>query len=658
MENSPRVQLVRSLEGAANAQAPTINSRKERSEAPALKLGSYVASLESRIEKLEKRLAKARSQHNSGTSNAEQLVSPSIEQEENGHVSSLPKAPRSRAAKRREASDVDSLVSDFGFLAVNATARDYYGFTSSMSFARLVLAGSTVSQVDPASKKPLPLRHLAMPLVQHYLDHIFVLYPFFSETSLFGSVDAMYQNGGRNASDWDYWAVHCVLAIASASVSRKKGDLHHQNASGYIAAALSRAEAVLHPGSITGVQAILFLVQFSTMHTLFDSWYLIGMASRTMLDLGIHQDPVKENQTDRVRLGMRRRVFYTVYSLDREISMAHGRSFSFPDESINVTLPSVPNDATGLGSDSQPQLWLQPLDPAMHLWRMRILQATWYHELYLSDDIFYDDPAPHAWAFCHTMREHFESLPKGTPARISQLLEMDLLYSYIYILSPSRKFHIVCDIGKSLTFEFCVSYAAKVARVIDDPTNATFLTFLAALRAYFVGQQLLNVLRNNYDLLLAPVVPVWFAPFPECPRPIVHPHPNGRTDNAERATLCIERTINVLTTFGHRWDAAASMRDDFVRESSGVLATLRAKSAPRPSRTEDTRQSATATATDAAVAGTVAFEDEDVFLAKLRQEEADVAAALRQEWDSLGGDLPLPVPAAAQWPILPETTRA
>src|SRR5438874_387016 len=98
--------------------------------------------------------------------------------------------------------------------SVNATTRDFYGFTSTISFARLVLSASTVHSIPASHALPLPVRYVATPLINDYLHNIFAILPFFSETSLFASVDAVYQNNGQNASDLDHWTVNMILAIA------------------------------------------------------------------------------------------------------------------------------------------------------------------------------------------------------------------------------------------------------------------------------------------------------------------------------------------------------------------------------------------------------------------------------------------------------------
>ena len=74
---------------------------------------SYVAALESRIEKLEKKLALAKSRKSSVTMTGTNTVTPS-------ETALLPGSqPSGRAASRREAADMEELVSDFGYMCVS-----------------------------------------------------------------------------------------------------------------------------------------------------------------------------------------------------------------------------------------------------------------------------------------------------------------------------------------------------------------------------------------------------------------------------------------------------------------------------------------------------------------------------------------------------------
>ena len=79
-------------------------------------LVSYVASLESRVEKLERRINYARSRKASvAMHDADEPVAPPDRKDS---LATIRAAIHGKAARRREAADVNELVSDFGFLSV------------------------------------------------------------------------------------------------------------------------------------------------------------------------------------------------------------------------------------------------------------------------------------------------------------------------------------------------------------------------------------------------------------------------------------------------------------------------------------------------------------------------------------------------------------
>lgn len=202
--------------------------------------------------------------------------------------------------------------------SVNATARDFHGFTKQMSFARLVLSTSAVEAMPKFKSAALLPQNPITSLVRHYVENIHIFYPFLSETKIFASIDALHHERGDYASSVDRWTVGFVLAIALASQSRQRGDLQYKKAVYHASMALECAEAVLQPGSMVGVQSILLLVLYATLDPChFNSWYLIGVASRAMVDLGLHQELTSPKQAPTSEADMRRRVFHTVYSLDR-----------------------------------------------------------------------------------------------------------------------------------------------------------------------------------------------------------------------------------------------------------------------------------------------------------------------------------------------------
>lgn len=78
-------------------------------------LRSYVAALELRIEKLERRLAYARSRKASVAQHESEPL-PSKEPDRKDSLATIRAAIHRKAERKRENSDVNSLMSDFGFL--------------------------------------------------------------------------------------------------------------------------------------------------------------------------------------------------------------------------------------------------------------------------------------------------------------------------------------------------------------------------------------------------------------------------------------------------------------------------------------------------------------------------------------------------------------
>jgi hypothetical protein len=202
-----------------------------------------------------------------------------------------------------------------------------------MTFARLILAAANNEPVPKSKPFQLPSRLAAMTLVQYYLDNIFALFPVFSETALFNALDAVYQENGPPVTDFEHWLLYMVLAIGATGQSRSNQDAFYADGVLWVGRALRYADRVLMPGYVSQIQALILLVQYSMLDPAhFDSWQLIGFACRSVVDLGFHQDPPKEQQTDKKTLELRRRIFYCVYSLDRQVAQLCRKAKAYQEQ--------------------------------------------------------------------------------------------------------------------------------------------------------------------------------------------------------------------------------------------------------------------------------------------------------------------------------------
>ncbi|KAJ6004385.1 hypothetical protein N7499_000450 [Penicillium canescens] len=525
---------------------------------------SYVASLEGYCEKLEKKISQMRARSTSlsaeGNGVAREMSITSISSEG-------PLGP----AHRREVSDIDDLVGDFGFLSVNATSRDFHGITSNTSFANLLLSVAQVDSPPPSSPHSLPARHEATPLLQHYFDNVFVQLPFFVETSFWTSVDAVYQSGGRFAKPFDHWMLRMVLAIASASVSEQNNDKMHQRAWALVSEALTYAEEVLRPGSISGIQAILLLAQYSFVDPArFRSWYLVGMAAKVAIDLGLHQDPPTEVFTNQDRLDIRRRVFHCIYCLDRGLSSTIQRTFTFSDASVNVALPST--SAAPGGSPEQSHVFLRSPVPALHIVKIRQILSVGYQEMHYSGREPSPQPLVLVWTLCWRAREWYHQCPKNAPNHFSLLYRLELLYTIIILLSPSHRYPTLHDYNKALLFDRCMDYISQIHQVLENPSALPFLTYLDIQRVHQVGLLFIDVLSENYDQLLSGAVP---AP-PHVPAGTPDPPVLGDDDLINchaRAMRCLGYVRDMLKYCARKWDLHGPL-EQFECESASLEKTL------------------------------------------------------------------------------------
>ncbi|KAI8954405.1 fungal-specific transcription factor domain-containing protein [Xylaria longipes] len=535
---------------------------------------SYVAALELRIEKMERRLAFARSRKASLAQHASGPLPPIPHPDRKDSLANIQAAMYRKAARSRENSDVNSLMSDFGFLSVNATTRDFEPSTSNMTFARLVLAAATNDPLPRDGNWNMPSRQTAIALIQYYMANIYCLYPAFSETALYNVLDQVYSMQDRVIKDSDYWLLYMVLAISSSAQSQVKNDQYYIDGLYLASRALRHADQALMPGYTTQIQSLILLTQYSTLDPgHFDSWHLIGFTCRAVIDMGFHQDPPTEQTMDKSLLDMRRKTFYCVYSLDRSISMVLTRAFSFTDAAANVGFPRSSSFSRRASINGQ---YLTGCEPALLLFQLRRAQSHWYQLLSQSDSTPLPD-ATFIWQMCHQMQEWAERLPNSLPIAIRELFDLELRYSFVYCMSPSAKSPPLTDYDRLFIFEHAVAYLDRIYEIAHSGRNTSVYSYHDALRVFFMASQFVAVVRDAEELLLSGIMP---PPPPysidkAMPPPLPRRIGGGGFDNMERSLGCLERTASTLAKYGERWDDSVSLRRGFDMISQDVIDRLR-----------------------------------------------------------------------------------
>jgi hypothetical protein len=137
---------------------------------------------------------------------------------------------------------------------------------------------------------------------------------------------------------------------------RKNGRPKKGEPESYHASAMLQLEAFLSQskGGLEELQAVLLLASYALLRPVSPGlWYIVGVAVRLAVDLGLHCEDAeqelkprppgpkteKEGRKEWVR-DMRRRLWWCVYSLDRLVSTCVGRPFGIADEVISTQVRS------------------------------------------------------------------------------------------------------------------------------------------------------------------------------------------------------------------------------------------------------------------------------------------------------------------------------
>jgi hypothetical protein len=221
----------------------------------------------------------------------------------------------------------------------------------------------------------------------------------------------------------------------------------------------------------------------------------------------------------------------------------------------------------------------------------------------------WQDPYPYIWKQYAKMSEWFQDMPQSTLPAVRSFFELELLYSYVYILSPSPRIPHIHEYAQRLIFEHCIAYATNLLSLLNKPSNTTkpLVTFYDAMRAYMTGRQFVDVLSRNIDLILDPRPPSPPAPTssePESEDPLAPPAqisappfpspllPEGQMaplDPTMRAINAINDFTSVLSNFGLRF-GFTHWRDRFQRESSALSAQLYQRNSTSPHASPSTEQ--------------------------------------------------------------------
>ncbi|KAI0448154.1 fungal-specific transcription factor domain-containing protein [Xylaria telfairii] len=200
------------------------------------------------------------------------------------------------------------------------------------------------------------------------------------------------------------------------------------------------------------VEAMLLLVLYHVRSSSYGIWYMIGLAMRTSIDLGLHTKR-HEGTLDSYTIQMRRRLFWSVYSLERTIAICLGRPLSIPDRQIDVDLPLDPEDATWdevVPIPTTSPIRKRSLSMAIWLFKMRRIESRIQFSIYRADK-----PLS---ALTSKMNQLYQDLESWKTSLVERFGDVDLNYPmchyhravrlliqpFLPLLLPSDPYYLIC----------------------------------------------------------------------------------------------------------------------------------------------------------------------------------------------------------------------
>ncbi|KAJ0118065.1 hypothetical protein J7T55_014518 [Diaporthe amygdali] len=333
----------------------------------------------------------------------------------------------------------------------------YLGSTSGVSFARVVFAAvqSSVNENKSTSDKagvrpykpvagnsnsgigttmrdsffglhtkptihpaPFPDKEVGMALINLYFEHANPQIPILHKVEFMKMFEQAYDDENPQRGPKELYMLNMVFAIGGGIIMGAMAKTETQNSQAkpgegkmssrqaqpeeYHASAIVHLEACLNNsgGGLEELQAVLLLANFALLRPVPPGlWYIVGVAVRLAVDLGLHYEDGKDvdaglkevsgpqhemQQRERGRRefirDVRRRLWWATYSFDRLVSICVGRPFGISDQVITTEFPSILEDVyvTPEGfKEPPPDLASQPTYKlvAHHYFRLRLLQS-------------------------------------------------------------------------------------------------------------------------------------------------------------------------------------------------------------------------------------------------------------------------------------------
>jgi hypothetical protein len=182
-------------------------------------------------------------------------------------------------------------------------------------------------------------------ILDAYFLNMHMRLPFLDRTEIL-KLHAKRHESPNNTPEAQFGRFKLFMVYAIGSAIRQTTDSDNSTLPNqFLLTALDFDSTLRESISIASIEAMLLLVLYNLRTTSNSSvWYMIGLAMRTCLDFGFHRETsyrrLSQHETE-----LRRRLFWSVYIIERYTAWSLGRPFSVAEEEIDAAPPSNIDDS-------------------------------------------------------------------------------------------------------------------------------------------------------------------------------------------------------------------------------------------------------------------------------------------------------------------------
>ncbi|KAF4534013.1 uncharacterized protein LTHEOB_3626 [Lasiodiplodia theobromae] len=358
----------------------------------------YVDDLEADVQRLKARIHELEQEANALRASARNPAERAGDSEQltdaqpDGFAENINIVPRDVTSGRKFVGDSSGLFFGNVVQAV-LTQADYKQDHGPPRESLSLRVGDRLSTTSPSVASPcvtentFPEPELADRLQRAYFTHRWPALPVLHRPSFLEKHFAPVMASKNSADEASLFLTFMVFALGSIDLQRQEHDVSDRHLEFFNVATQNYLQGLMKADNMQTVQGLCLVTVFAiNEQRSANAWHVAGQAMRFAIDLGLHRMPAKP-QLDLFDVEMRKRVFWSAYSLDRNVSLALGRPFAIRDAEINVPLPEPLTDQEISSTEAPSPRPLDPLDMStfIHIIKVRQLQSKIQDTFYTAD---------------------------------------------------------------------------------------------------------------------------------------------------------------------------------------------------------------------------------------------------------------------------------